>query len=119
MNIILGEQQAQALREKYTVLELDTFCVSDSVLVKSYAVLEHIPIQEMFQIENMSDLHHNMIEQYKLKNWSYCQDALTHLIGRWNGEIDSFYQELGSRIEQFRENDPGESWSWAIDRRSA
>jgi len=90
--------------------------VGDGPVIKSYAVLERIPIQEMFQIENMSDLHHNLIDQYRKQNWAYCLDALSHLIGRWNGEIDSFYRDLESRINDLKDQDLGDQWTWAIER---
>jgi hypothetical protein len=118
MNIILGEEKVQHLREKYTVLELDSFVIGDSPVIKSYTVLENIPIQEMFQVENLFDLHHGVISEYKKKNWDYCLDALPHLIGRWSGEIDSFYQDLVERINQYREKDPGPGWNGVIYRAS-
>ena len=116
MNIILGEEQANSLREKYTVLELDTFRIGDSLPIKSYAVIENIPIPEMFNLESMADLHATMIEQYHQRNWSYCLDALSHLVGRWNGEIDSFYHDLESRIRGFKDQEPDNHWSWVIKR---
>lgn len=114
MNIILGEEQAKGLREKYTVLELDTFQVSDSLPIKSYTVIENIPIPEMFNLESMADLHATMIEQYHQRNWKFCLDALEHLMGRWNGEIDTFYQDLGQRILSLQQQSLGSEWSGVI-----
>ena len=47
MNIIFGDNTAALAREKYTVLELDTFMINGSgQLIKTYAVLERIPLEE-------------------------------------------------------------------------
>ena len=116
MNIILGEEQANSLREKYTVLELDTFRIGDSLPIKSYAVIENIPIPEMFNLESMADLHATMIEQYHQRNWKFCLDALEHLMGRWNGEIDTFYHDLLSRIEKVKDQNLDSDWTGYIER---
>lgn len=116
MNIIVGEERAQTLRERYTVLELDTFRVADSEPIRSYAVLEMVPITEMFYVDNMIELHHKMIEQYRLRNWSFCLDALSHLMGKWNGEIDSFYQDLKLRILSLEKQELGDNWDGIINR---
>lgn len=110
MNIILGEENARALKEKYLVLELDRFWLSDSQFpVQSYAVVEISSIQDIFRIEELSDLHRNLIRFYREKNWKFCEDALEHLMGQWAGQLDSFYEHLKSRIEQGKES--SENWS--------
>lgn len=114
MNIILGEQQASVLSEKYTVLELDTFSVQGSAPVKSYAVIENIPIPEMFSLDKQAELHNKMIEQYHLRNWKFCLDALEHLIGKWNGEIDSFYLDITDRIKKLVSQPLDEKWTGNI-----
>jgi hypothetical protein len=114
MNIILGEEQAKNLREKYTVLELDTFCINDLPPVKSYAVIENLPIPEMFSLDSMIDLHQNMIDQYHKQDWNYCLDALEHLYGRWNGEIDSFYLDITDRIKKLASQSLDDEWTGNI-----
>ena len=46
MNIIFGDNVAELAREKYTVLELDTFLV-DGQTATAYAIVEKIPLLEM------------------------------------------------------------------------
>jgi len=118
MNIILGKERAQELKEKYTVLELDTFCINDLPPIKSYAVIENLPIPEMFNLDSMIDLHHNMIDHYHKKEWNYCLDALEHLHGRWNGEIDSFYLDITDRIKQLKSQPLVEDWTGYITKTS-
>jgi hypothetical protein len=114
MNIILGEQQASVLSEKYTVLELDTFSVQGSAPIKSYAVIENIPIPEMFSLDKQTELHNKMIEQYHLRNWKFCLDALEHLVGKWNGEVDTFYFDIKQRIEDLAPRELDSSWSGVV-----
>jgi hypothetical protein len=114
MNIILGEEQALHLREKYTVLELDTFSVQGSAPIKSYAVIENIPIPEMFALDKQVELHNKMIEQYHLRNWKFCQDALEHLVGKWNGEVNTFYFDIKKRIEDLELQELDSDWSGIV-----
>jgi len=32
------------------------------------------------------------------------------LLGKWNCELDSFYTDLGQRVEQYRSNPPPADW---------
>ena len=53
---------------------------------------------------------------YRKKEWKFCNDALDHLIGSWNGEIDSFYEEIRGRIAKYIEQDPGTDWDATIEK---
>lgn len=108
MHIIFGDE-ADKLREKYTVLELDTILV-DGDRRTAYCVVETIPLQEIHRIEEFSNLHANLIVQYGRRNWNYCEQALEHLHGRWAGVLDTFYDDLGQRVQSYKSTDPGPDW---------
>lgn len=111
MHIILGEENARQLEDKYTVLELDTFRIQGNPApVKSYCVVEQIPIMEISHSDQFRNLHNDMIRNFKLKNWKFCEDALEHLIGKWHGEVDSFYNIMARRVEDYKAHDPGPEW---------
>lgn len=117
MNIILGEDQAQALAEKYTVLSLDTFSVGNNPEpIRSFCVIETLPLGEIPQIDSFRDLHESLMVNYARRNWSFCDQAIEHLMGRWNHELDSFYADLSSRVQQYRLQEPPEDWSPIINR---
>lgn len=119
MNIIMGTDQAQLFKEKYTVLELDTFKIMPSGQhIPAYCVVENIPILDLAKIDNMSRLHNGLIENYRKKNWNYCTQALEHLVGFWGGELDTFYADLQSRITKYLEQDPGDEWDGTIEKHS-
>ena len=99
MHIILGDQITKELEDKYIVLELDNFQIaSQDQTISAYCVVENVPLEELPQADRFRDLHSEMIKNYRLGNWKFCEDALEHLQGRWNGEVDSFYQDLLTRI---------------------
>jgi hypothetical protein len=117
MHIIFGDDQAQALGEKYTVLELDTFKFEPSgTLTKAYAVVEAIPIEDLPKLSFQIDLHKNLIENYCIRDWNFCEQAIENLVGCFGGELDTFYVELQSRINNYKDNDPGEIWEPVIAR---
>jgi len=117
MNIIIGEETASAIDNRYILLELDSVKLSkDREPVKTYCLIEKINLEEIFNIEQHQQLHNKLIENYRKKNWKFCIDAIEHLKGSWNRELDSFYVVLESRINQFIESDPGEEWDGVIDK---
>lgn len=99
MNIILGSEAAEKLKNNYTILELETFTRTDNSKVTAYCVLEQIPLPELAEFEINKNLHNVFIRELAQKNYKYCEDALEHLLGKFNGELDSFYLEIIKRIK--------------------
>jgi hypothetical protein len=115
MNIMFEDSIDDKVREKYTLLELDTFRFADSKTTSiAYCLVENTPITEMFTIEQFLELHKNLMKNYRLQNWKFCEDALEHLTGKWNGELDTFYNEVNRRIQLYKVNDPGPEWDGVI-----
>jgi len=117
MNIIFGDEQATQLAEKYTVLALDTFKFGqDGPHMTAYCVVENLSLAELPMVDSLQKLHSDLIANYKNKQWNYCGQVINRLRGSWSGELDTFYDELQKRIEQYKENDPGEHWSPVIEK---
>ncbi len=120
MNIIVGEVAAKNISDKYIVLELDTFRSSRSSAtdstVKTFCVIEKLDLGEFFSLTHYQDLHHNLIKNYRKKNWRYCIDAINHLRGKWNGELDSFYENIESRVKTYQVDAPEPGWDGTIVR---
>lgn len=112
MNIIFGRERADAMQDKYTILELDTFKIGDQI-VTAFCAVGSIPILEMPKIESMKSLHANMLENYRKCDWNYCEQALEHLSGFWNHELDTFYDTIAQRIAENKHQDLGSDW-WII-----
>lgn len=118
MNIILGEERAQDMQDRYTVLSLDTFIVAGHDRpVKSFCVIETVPLEEIKLMHQWRDLHENLMTNYARQNWNFCEQALEHLQGKWNRELDSFYQDLSARIQARKPYGVDPEWTPAIERK--
>ena len=116
MNIIFGDAINQVSNTN-TVLELDTFkLMSSGQLVKTYCVINSIPLAEFPQLDANKHIHQQLIEQYQQQNWEFCRSALHALTGCWSGEMDTFYQHLANSIDEYSANPPDENWTPVINR---
>ena len=117
MHVILDEAHVEQFKDKYTLLELDSFQVEhDQPPVTAWCVIETIPIMEMNLIDSQRQLHHELLSNYRKRNWNFCEQAIDHLNGKWNGEVDSFYVELYDRIQKFKTQELGSDWDGIIDK---
>lgn len=117
MNIILGTPDLKEVSDKYIVLSLDQFSITGKQdPITAYCLVESLPLNEMFEIKQCKELHENLMINYRKKNWNFCEQAISHLRGKWNGELDSFYQTLWDRINKYQSEDPGDAWDGTIDK---
>lgn len=116
MNIIFGRENIGTLAERYTVLELDTIKLPDDREITAFCVVENIPINHLPQLESMRNLHENLLLNYRKRDWNYCTQALEYLKGFWNHELDTYYDNLQSRIDKEIELGDNEGWDWKINK---
>ena len=119
MNIIFGDTVAKEMGEKYTVLELDQMRIQQAgPVLNAYCVIEkdQLPVDEISQITNHINLHTKLMENYRKKNWSFCEQALEHLHGKWGGTLNSFYDEISGRIAKYKVEDPGPDWNGVYEK---
>jgi len=110
MYIIFGDTAAQ-IPNGHTVLELDTVRrPPDNVAITAYCVIDKIPLQEFPIAESNKQLHSELLQHYRNQEWDQCGQAIQVLLGKWNGELDSFYINLEQRVEQYRSNPPDATW---------
>ena len=115
MHIIFGKDQAELMSNKYTVLELDTFQFGQNgPVTTAYCTVETIPIAELANLPNTAAQHEHLIINYRLRNWADCQTGIAQLMGKWRGELDSFYTALNARISEYIDNPPPPDWSHII-----
>jgi hypothetical protein len=62
-------------------------------------------------LESYKKVHADLIQAYRDQNWEYCEHAIKGLLGRWDGELDTFYEDLFRRVTNFKENPPGAEWT--------
>jgi len=116
MNIIFGEA-LDTIPDNYVVLELDTFILPpDSKKVTSYCVVEKIALHDFPVLDAYKKVHADLIQAYRDQNWEYCEHAIKGLLGRWNSEVDTFYDNLLTRVQEFQVNPPDDYWTGYIDK---
>lgn len=115
MNIILGREAAQQASERYVVLELDHFRLPDQDSpIPAYCVIEHIPLEELGVAPALQDMHANLVRAYRQQQWDYCLQTIHGLRGHWRGDLDSFYADLESRIQDLRTQELAQDWDGSI-----
>lgn len=99
MQIVWDPTAVEQLRKSQTVLELETFQV-DNRSVTAYCVVPAEKILgELAQLNNYIELHQGFIVAVNEKNYKLCQDIAEHLMGKFGGELDTFYEEILNRID--------------------
>ena len=100
MDIIFGRENAEKLREKYTVLDLETV-IKDGHEIEVFCLIsaDKIGIADLPQLEQWVNLHNDFLEGYKNKKYDFCRQCITYLRGKFGGEVDTFYDEILRRID--------------------
>jgi len=112
MHIIIGDEVATKMKEKYIVLELDKIQTDpNSPTISSYCVIDKPLINEISHIEEYVNLHTKLMENYRKQDWNFCKQAIGFLHGRWNSELNSFYDEIFKRVEYYEKFPPGDDWN--------
>jgi len=114
MNIIFGDS-INMIPDQYITLELDTFRNPTSKkTVTAYCLVEKLALDEFSSIEPYKKIHADVIKYFKQRQWDYCEQAITGLMGRWGGELDSFYSNLLERIQGFKQSEPTADWDGVL-----
>lgn len=98
MDIIFSREVADALRERYTVLELETFDVEGKTLETFCVVPAEKLLYEMQELETNSRLHAQLVQAIKDQDAKLCQDLTDVLKGKFGGELDSFYDIIREKF---------------------
>lgn len=109
MNIIFGA--VDDLSDRFTVLELDTFKQNITAdPITAYCVIDVIPLGDFPLADAHKKIHADLISAYKHKHWNYCEQAIEQLTGKWNGDLDTFYADLLSRVQEHQEHGVPDDW---------
>lgn len=102
MHIVYGKEQANRLKEKYTVLELDTVKVEEvdkNLTLFAVVDTEKLGVIDLPQLAQWVKLHEDLIRNLKKKDKNFCLQAVEHLLGKFGGDIDSFYEHVKGRFD--------------------
>lgn len=114
----MGEETAENVKDNYVLLELDIFRGQDNVETPAYAVLDasSIPLSEMQELPIWIEHHNKIMENYRKRNWNFCEQMIEHCRPRWGGELASFYMEMYARIQDLKKQTLPENWDGVIQR---
>jgi hypothetical protein len=100
MEIIFGRENAEMLREKYTVLDLETI-EQDGQSLEIFCLIpaDKISIADLPTLAQWTKLHEDFLAGYHKKEYKYCKECIEHLRGKFGGELDTFYDEILRRID--------------------
>jgi hypothetical protein len=114
MNIIFGDS-VDTLPDHYIKLELDTFRIADSNnTVIAYCLVEKLAPDEFATMDSYKKIHTDLLDAYRKQHWNYCEQAIAGLMGRWGGELDTFYADLLKRVLDYKKTPPTESWDGTL-----
>jgi hypothetical protein len=99
MQIIFGRENAEKLKERYTVLDLETV-EKEGTKLEVFCLIpgEKIGLADLPQLEQWTTLHNDFLNGYHTQQWDYCRQCIEHLMGKFGGEVDTFYEEILNRI---------------------
>lgn len=102
MQVIFTRQVAEQLDDRYTVLELETFTLPDGQILETFCVVsaDKMNLGELPRLDDNKKLHKEFIVQLKEKNYEYCESAVPDLLGKFGGELDSFYEIILERCRE-------------------
>lgn len=98
MFVIFGRQNAEAINDRYLILELETLTVNESKL-ECFCLVDMlvIPHAELPMLEHHKKLHQTLVDNLTQCNHDVCIDLIEHLHGKFGGELDSFYNHILER----------------------
>lgn len=110
MHIIFGEA-VREIPDSFTILELDTFREPNkNQTMTAYCVVEKVALSDFATLDAYKKIHADLIKYYKQRQWAYCEQAITGLMGKWNGELDTFYTDLLNRVCEYKTKEPDGDW---------
>ena len=113
MKIIFGDS-IKYIPDSFTCLELDSFRVLGGDAVPTWCVVEKVPLNEFPLLEAHKKIHADIIRYYREQQWNYCELAIQGMMGKWSGELDSFYTDLLQRVLNFKQNTPAQDWDYVL-----
>ena len=104
MQIILDQKLVPTLRERYTILELDTIIQPGmDEPITLYALIERLDITKLGSLPGLIQEHEMMIRAYKSNDFDAAEKAANILLGSWYGELDEFYDLVLATCKEMRE----------------
>lgn len=115
MYVVYTEKVYNELKDKHTLLEVDTFIGADHTAVPAYIVVEpgSIDLDALPSLERNTAKHNKLVAAYKAGKFTEVRALLEELYRAINSDIDGYYTEIAGRIcNQDDLVDPADDWYW-------
>jgi hypothetical protein len=100
MQIVFDKTIVAELRERYTVLELETFDVQGTALTAFCVVpAEKLAFTDLNTLEDQIENHNAFLTALNNKQWEFIVKSYDTLHGQFGGELDSFYSDILDRAK--------------------
>ena len=99
MYIIFGQDAYNKLKENYTLLEVESV-IRDATIIPAYCVVPagQISLEELGELEDKKAQHAELLSALRNGETQRCIEIATKLRGSFGRELDSFYDEILSRL---------------------
>ena len=99
MNVVFTKESEDKLAETYTVLPLPPITQTEgekTVTVEPHVIIDmdKVPLQEISSLEEWCGLHREVVKNHIKQDYSFCEQAISHLMGKFKGELDSYYKHI-------------------------
>ena len=105
MNVVFDKKAISELEKNYTVLPLPPQTQTEgekTVTVEPHAIIdmEKVPLQEVSTLDQYTNLHKKLVENHIKKDYNFCEQACSHLMGKFKGELDSYYEHVLAEVKE-------------------
>lgn len=98
MQIIFSKEAAKELETRYTVLPLEPIDVNGEILEAFCIVAAEQLLNDLGTLELDKQLHQQLLVNIKEDKPELAQGICELLMGKFGGELDTFYEEIIKRI---------------------
>jgi adenylate cyclase len=113
VSILVGAKTAEALKDRYAVLELDSIAVkgkSEPEVV--YTVLGRAEVVQSREFQDVRQAITDFLRRYRSQDWKGALQALAACRGgKGKFAFDEFAELYADRIELFQQEPPGPDWN--------
>jgi phosphate uptake regulator len=99
MQIVWDKEVIEKMRSSQTIVELETFQIGGKPVTTYCVIPAEKLLSELNNLDALTDLHKEFLKAFADHNVTLCESISTQLIGRFGGELDTFYQEIIKRLK--------------------
>ena len=115
-----NEVDLDQLREQYSLVPLDKIRIGkNKEVLQSWCLIpadNAKVLDDAPHLPRLIELHETMMQNYYEQQWDYCIESAEKLLGKFGGEVDSFYEIFIERCQQNKTHGVKDNWDGVITR---